>query len=109
MITKESAMHIYNLHSQIEKTNEIINKLKEVKDNCEKNAMGIDIVTDGWKNYRSIQLEIPEQFFRSDADHSFNGARIYQISVPDSILILENHIIRLNKALEDANKKAVEE
>ena len=36
------------------------------------------------------------------------SSRIYQISVPDAILVLENHIVRLSKALEEEQKKAME-
>lgn len=108
MITKESAMHIYNLHSQIEKSNEMISKLKEVKDNAEKDTLGVDIIKDGWGSFRTIEIAIPERFYNPGST-SMSGARIYQISVADAILVLENHVVRLNKALEDANKIAVTE
>lgn len=36
MITKETAMHIYNLYTQIEQTKETIAKLKEANDKSAK-------------------------------------------------------------------------
>lgn len=108
MITKESARQIYNLYSQIEKSNEIINVLKECKDKYEKNNEGVDIISDQWGHYQTIELNVPERFLHKEGS-SFSGARIYQISVPDAILVLENHVIRLNKALEEEQKKAMEE
>lgn len=109
MITKENARQIYNLYSQIEKSNEIIEILKKCKDRYEKNNEGIDIIRDGWGNYQSISLAIPENFFSAEEDRHCNGARIYQISIPDAILVLENHVVRLAKVLEMEQKKAMEE
>ena len=107
MITKENAMQIYNLYSQIEKSNEIINVLKQCKDRYEKDNKGVDIIREQWGNHQSIELQVPERFLKPDGS-SYGGARIYQISVPDAILVLENHIVRLSKALEEEQKKAME-
>ena len=107
MITKENARQIYNLYSQIEESNKIINVLKQCKDRYEKNNDGLDIIRDNWGNGQSIQLCIPEKFLRDDGS-SMSSSRIYQISVPDAILVLENHIVRLSKALEEEQKKAME-
>ena len=109
MITKEDARQIYNLYSQIEKSNEIIELLKKFKDRYEKNNEGIDIIRNGWGDYQSIELAIPHNFFRTEEDRHCNGARIYQISIPDAILVLENHVVRLAKVLEMEQKKAMEE
>ena len=57
MITKDQAMHIYNLHSQIEKSNEIINVLAKCKDEYEKNNQGVEIIKDGWKEYSATSAE----------------------------------------------------
>ena len=108
MITKESARQIYNLYSQIERSNEIIEVLKKCKDEYEKNQEGVDIIKDGWVNHQSIELHVPERFLNPEGS-SFNGARVYQISVPDAILVLENHVVRLSKSLELEQKKAMEE
>ena len=107
MITKENAMQIYNLYSQIEKSNEIINVLKQCKDRYEKDNEGLEIIRDNWGSGQSIHLAIPERFLRDDAS-SIASSRIYQISVSDAILVLENHIVRLSKALEEEQKKAME-
>ena len=95
MITKETARQIYNLYSQIEKSNGIIEVLKKCKDEYEKNQDGVDIIRDSWGN----QLHVPERFLNPNGS-SFNGARVYQISVLDAILVLENHVVRLSKSLE---------
>ena len=107
MITKESARQIYNLYSQIEKSNEIIEILKKCKDEYEKDQEGLDIIKDCWGNYKSIELHVPERFLNPEGS-SFSGARIYQISVPDAILVLENHVVRLSKSLELEQKEAME-
>lgn len=108
MVTKENARQIYNLYSQIEKCNEIINVLKKCQDQYEKNNEGVDIISDQWGRGQTIELGIPERFLHKEAS-SYSGTRIYQISVPDAILVLENHIIRLGKALEEEQRKAMEE
>ena len=108
MITKEIARQIYNLYSQIERSNGIIEVLKKCKDEYEKNQEGIDIIRDGWGNHQSIELHVPERFLNPKGS-SFDGARVYQISVPDAILVLENHVVRLSKSLELEQKKAMEE
>ena len=108
MITKESARQIYNLYSQIEKSNGIIEILKKCKDEYEKDNKGVDLIRDQWGNCQSIELHVPERFLNPNGS-SFNGARIYQISLPDAILVLENHVIRLSKSLEFEQKKALEE
>lgn len=108
MVTKESAMQIYNLYSQIEKSNEIINVLKKCKEQYEKDSHGVDVIRDGWGETKSIQLMIPERFLNKEAS-SFSGVRIYQISVPDAILVLENHIVRLSIALEEEQRQVMED
>lgn len=94
-------MHIYNLHSQIEKSNEIINVLTKFKDEYEKNNQGVEIIKDGWKDYRTIQLQVPNGFLHPETNSHFDSATIYQISVTDAILVLQNHVVRLQKALEE--------
>lgn len=107
-ISKECAMQIYNLHKQIEASNEIINVLKSVQAEAEKNAQGVEIVRDGWGGHQTIELHVPERFKNPNAS-SFSGSRIYQISCSDAILVLENHVIRLNRALEAEQKNALKE
>lgn len=108
MITKESARQIYNLYSQIERSNEIIEILKKCKDGYEKSQDGVDIIKDCWGDYKSIELHVPQRFLNLESS-SFSGATVYQISVPDAILVLENHVVRLSKSLELEQKKAMEE
>ena len=107
MITKENAMQIYNLYSQIEKCNEIINILSECKDRYEKDFNGVDIIPNDWRGHQSIELAVPEKFLHPEAS-SFSGSRIYHISVPDAILVLENQVVRLTKSLEKEQEKAME-
>lgn len=102
-------MQIYNLYKQIESSNEVINVLNKCKEQYEKDNNGVDIIRDDWKEHRTIQLQIPDRFLRPGHDSPFSGTTIYQISVPDAILVLENHVVRLRKALEVEQKKAMEE
>lgn len=108
MITKECAMQIYNLHRQIEASNEIINVLKSVQAEAEKNDQGIEIVRDGWGGHQTIELHVPERF-KNPKGSSFSGSRIYQISCSDAILVLENHVVRLNRALMAEQENALNE
>lgn len=107
MITKDIARQIYNLYSQIEKSNEVINILRKCKEQYEKDNQGVDVIRDSWGDLKTIELRVPERFLRANAS-DFAGATIYQISVPDAILVLENHVVRLQKALEAEQKKATE-
>ena len=100
-------MQIYNLYSQIEKSNGIIEILKKCKEKYEKDNEGVDIIRDTWGNHQSIELHVPERFLNPNGS-SYNGAKVYQISVTDAILVLENHVVRLSKALEEEQKKAME-
>jgi len=108
MITKERARQIYNLYSQIEKSNEIINILEKCREQYEKVNNGVDVIRDQWNSQKSIELHVPDRFLNPSAS-SFSGSTIYQISVPDAILVLENHVVRLQKALEAEQKKAMED
>lgn len=108
MITKESAKQIYNLYSQIEKSNEVVSILEKCKEQYEKDNEGLDIIRNEWGDCRSIELRVPERFLNPNAS-CFSGATIYNISVSDAILVLQNHIVRLEKALEAEQKKAMDE
>ncbi|MCQ2231667.1 MAG: hypothetical protein MJZ30_07465 [Paludibacteraceae bacterium] len=108
MITKESAKQIYNLYSQIEKSNEVITILEKCKEQYEKDNEGIDIIPNNWSSHKYIELHIPDRFLHSDAS-PYSGTSIYHISVTEAILVLQNHIVRLEKALEAEKKKAMEE
>lgn len=108
MITKESARQIYNLYSQIEKSNEVINILDKCKEKYEKDNEGIDIIPNNWSDHKYIELHIPDRFLHADAS-PYSGTSIYHISVTEAILVLQNHVIRLEKALEAEKKKAMEE
>lgn len=107
MITKESARQIYNLYSQIEKSNEVITILDKCKVQYEKDNEGIDIIPNNWSDHKYIELHIPDRFLHADAS-PYSGTSIYHISVTEAILVLQNHVIRLEKALEAEKKKAME-
>lgn len=109
MITKEAAKQIYNLHSQIEKNNEIIEILKKCENQYEKDNEGIDMIRDNWGNCQTVTISIPDKFIKSDSSTYLPGsATIYQISVPDTILVLESHVVRLKKALAEEERKIME-
>lgn len=108
MITKKRAQQIYNLYSQLETSNELLNTLRQCKDEYEKNSEGIDIIRDQWGQFQSIELAVPERFLNPKGS-SFSGARIFQISVPDAILVLESHIQRLEKSLIYEQKEALKD
>ena len=108
MITKKRAQQIYNLYSQLETSNKLLNTLRQCKDEYEKNSEGIDIIRDQWGQFQSIELAVPERFLNPNGS-SFSGARIFQISVPDAILVLESHIQRLEKSLIYEQKEALKD
>ena len=108
MITKKRAQQIYNLYSQLETSNKLLNTLRQCKDEYEKNSEGIDIIRDQWGQFQSIELAVPERFLNPNGS-SFSGARIFQISIPDAILVLESHIQRLEKSLIYEQKEALKD
>lgn len=108
MITKKRAQQIYNLYSQLETSNKLLNTLRQCKDEYEKNSEGIDIIRDQWGQFQSIELAVPDRFLNPNGS-SFSGARIFQISVPDAILVIENHIMRLEKSLKHEQEEAQQE
>lgn len=108
MITKKRAQQIYNLYSQLETSNKLLNTLRQCKDEYEKNSEGIDIIRDQWGQFQSIELAVPDRFLNPNGS-SFSGARIFQISVPDAILVLESHIQRLEKSLIYEQKEALKD
>lgn len=108
MITKKRAQQIYNLYSQLETSNELLNTLRQCEDKYEKNSEGIDVIRDKWERFQSIELVVPDRFLNRGGS-SFSGARIFQISVPDAILVLESHIQRLEKSLIYEQKEALKD
>lgn len=107
-MTKDQARQIYNLYSQIEKTNEVISILEKCKEQYEKDNEGIDIIPNNWSSHKYIELHIPDRFLHSDAS-PYSGTSIYHISVTEAILVLQNHIVRLEKSLDAEKKKVIEE
>lgn len=94
MITKEDARLVYNLYSQIETTEKIINDLEDfVK---QQGSRVPDIIDKNYQPYGSITINIPS--FESGR-FSEKSARVYNISYNAALRVLKNHIEHLKKQI----------
>lgn len=95
MISKEDARLIYNLHAQIESTEEIISKLHEfVK---EQDANIPDIIDDKYNYNGSITINIP--YFDARKFDTSRGVRVFNISYHAALRVLENHLESLKEQI----------
>ena len=95
MITKEQARYIFNLYSQIETTESIIEQLKGfVKDQGENVPAIID---KSYTPHGSIEISIP--YFESGKFDKNRGARVFNISYTAALLVLEDHLLYLQEEL----------
>ena len=96
-ITQEQAREIYNLLDQIDRTNTAISKLKEVKDRAPRDG----IITDKYSFSGSVKIEIPTWMIGDKNPSPCSSCSVYDISIADAILILENHVVRKQKEYDD--------
>lgn len=94
MISKEQAQYIYNLYSQIETTQKLIDELKEFAKECDDKVPAI--IDKSYSTYGSICIDIP--YFEA-GKFSNKGARVFNISYPAALLILEDHLEFLKREL----------
>lgn len=94
-ITQEQARAIYNLLDQINRTNTAITGLKGLKEKEPRDG----IIPDKYSFSGSVRIEIPSWMIKGDRDDT--SCQIYDISVADAILVLENHVVRKQKEYDE--------
>lgn len=99
-VTKNTAMKIYNLYSQIETTEKIIADLKEFIQKWNEGKQP-PVITDNYNPYGSIEISIP--YFEA-GKFKQGGARVFNISYPAAMKVLKSHIRSLKHTL----KKEIE-
>lgn len=100
-VTKETAMRIYNLYSQIDTTEKIIAELNEFIQKWNEGGQP-PVVTDNYKPYGSIEISIP--YFEA-GKFKQGGARVFNISYPAAMKVLKSHL----RSLKNTLKKVIEE
>lgn len=109
MVTKENAMQIYNLYSQIEKTEKMLTTLKEVGSKFDKKDNGVEIITTHWGENKTVEIHIPERMINPEAGSDFGCHKVYGISISDTLIVLKSHLKRLKKALELEQSKVLKQ
>lgn len=94
-VTKETAMRIYNLYSQIDTTEKIIADLNEFIQKWNEGGQP-PVVTDNYNPYGSIEISIP--YFEA-GKFKQGGARVFNISYPAAMKVLKSHLRSLKNTL----------
>lgn len=100
MITKEDARLIYNLYSQIETTEKIIEDLEKFVKSQDENIP--DVIPESYSVHGSIEICIPH--FK-EGQFQTGSARVYNISYPAALRVLKNHIKHLKKKVKEHNDR----
>ncbi len=100
MITKEDCRLLYNIYSQIETTEAIINDLETF---VEENGGKVpDVMDCDYKTYGSIQISIPH--FEKGKFKCGNAA-VYKIRYDAALLVLKDHVYNLRKQAKELSDK----
>ena len=100
MITKEDCRLLYNIYSQIETTEAIINDLETfVKENGGKVP---DVMDCDYKTYGSIQISIPHF---EEGKFKCGSATVYKIRYDAALLVLKGHVYNLQKQAKELSDK----
>ncbi len=100
-VTKNTAMKIYNLYSQIDTAEKIIADLQEF---IRKWNEGTEppVITDNYHPYGSIEISIP--YFEA-GKFKQGGARVFNISYPATMKVLKSHVRSLKNTLKKNNRR----
>ena len=101
MITKEDCMELYNIYSQIETTENIINDLENAIKDCDGNIP--EIMSKSYEIYGSIQIEVP--YFKNGRFDKSKGARVYNIRYDAALMVLKDHVYNLRKQAKELSDK----
>ncbi|MBR4620542.1 MAG: hypothetical protein IKO46_06130 [Salinivirgaceae bacterium] len=95
MITKEQSAAIFNIYSQIETCDQLINDLQKFIQECDNHVP--DIIDEYYKRYGSITIEIP--YFEKGRFKN-GGARVFNINYSIALKVIKSHRRQLKKRLE---------
>lgn len=100
MITKEQAAQIFNIYSQIDTCDTLINDLQRFIQECDNHVP--DIIDENYRTYGSISINIPyfEHGRFKDA-----GARVFNINYSIAMKVIKSHRRFLKKRLEKLQKQ----
>lgn len=101
MITKEDCRLLYNIYSQIETTENIINDLENAIKSCEGNIP--EIMDKSYEIHGSIQIEVP--YFKNGQFYKSKGARVYNIRYDAALMVLKDHVYNLRKKATELSDK----
>ena len=94
-ISKEEARSIYNLYSQIETTEGIIEELKEFIRKYNEGKPPA-VIPDNYNPYGSIEISIP---YFENGRFKNGGARVFNISYPAAMKVLKSHVRSIKNQL----------
>ena len=95
MITKEQSAAIFNLYSQIETCDQLINDLQKFIQECDGRVP--DIIDESYRHYGSIEICVPyfeKGRFKND------GARVFNVNYSIALKVIKSHRRMLKKRLE---------
>ena len=95
MIIKEQSAAIYNIYSQIESCDQLINDLQKFIQECDNHVP--DIIDESYHTYGSISIEIP---YFEHGQFKKAGARVFNINYSIALKVIKSHRRQLKKRLE---------
>ena len=100
MITKELAMQIYNIYSQIETCDLLIKDLEGFVKQCEGNVP--DIIDENYRTFGSIQISVP---YFEQGMFKTGSARVFNINYSIALKVIKSHKRMLKNRLKKLNPK----
>ena len=94
MITKEQSAAIFNIYSQIETCDQLINDLQQFIQECDNHVP--DIIDESYQRYGSIEIAIP--YFESGRFKN-GSARLFNINYSIALKVIKSHRRMLKKRL----------
>lgn len=104
MITKEQCAAIFNIYSQIDTCDQLINDLQRFIQECDNHVP--DIIDESYHTYGSISIEIP---YFEHGQFKKAGARVFNINYSMAMKVLKSHRRSLKKRLEKLQQQITQE
>ncbi len=94
MITKEQSAAIFNIYSQIETCDQLINDLQKFIQECDNHVP--DIIDESYRQYGSIEICVP--YFEKGRFKN-GSARVFNINYSIALKVIKSHRRMLKKRL----------